>query len=236
MKFLLKNIFIRLLNRIRAFYPAWCFSKNSFSQAGEDIIVSFLLDIICGSKEKKYLDIGASHPFKFSNTLLLYKNGGSGTLVEPDPFYASMLRKKRPRDKVLQCGVHHLAKKEADFYLLNSSTLNTFSKKEMLRCLQMGHSLRKIIKVEVKNINEILESVGEFDFLNIDIEGLDLNILKMIDWVKYRPKCVCVETVIYEKNKKPKKLSNIAKLMHNNGYILFADTFINSIFVDKRHW
>ena len=58
----------------------------------------------------------------------------------------------------------------------------------------------------------------------------------MINWEKYRPKCVCVETISYEKNKEPEKLKKIIKLMQDNNYLLYADTFINSIFVDKYQW
>jgi hypothetical protein len=147
-----------------------------------------------------------------------------------------LLRKKRPRDTVMQSGVHFSGATNSEFYILDSPTLNTFSKDEMLRYVEMGHQLVKTIKVNLVDINSILESVGSLDFLNLDIEGLDLAILEMIDWEKYRPVCVCVETIAYEKSKEPEKLEKIINLMHSKNYILYADTFINSIFVDKACW
>jgi hypothetical protein len=119
---------------------------------------------------------------------------------------------------------------------MDSPTLNTFSEEEMLRYVAMGHKLVSKEPVDLIDVNSILEDVGELDFLNIDIEGLDYEVLQRIDWVKFRPKCVCVETIAYEKNNEPKKLHNIIELMSSSGYVLYADTFINSIFVDSTLW
>jgi hypothetical protein len=58
----------------------------------------------------------------------------------------------------------------------------------------------------------------------------------MIDWKKYRPTCICVETITYETQQEPKKLNDIIELMNAGDYILYADTFINSIFVDGQQW
>lgn len=237
MRDLLRKIFsTRTRNVIRSLQPSFFFRKSSFSQAGEDIIIEFLLEMLVGKRPIKYLDIGANHPFHLSNTALLYKHGGSGFLIEPDPYFARLLRKERPRDEVVQSGVHFSGEDTADFYIMDSPTLNTFSEHEMMRYLHMGHQLVKTIKVNLIEINSILELVGSLDFLNLDIEGLDLAILEMIDWKKYRPVCICVESIAYEKNKEPEKLETIINLMHSKDYILYADTFINSIFVDKNRW
>ena len=106
----------------------------------------------------------------------------------------------------------------------------------MLRYVDMGHKLISKKHVNLIDVNSILGTIGELDFLNIDIEGLDYAILERINWSKFRPKCICVETITYEINKKPKKLENILKLMDSLGYVLYADTFINSIFIDGAVW
>ena len=237
MRDILKNYFsVKTRNTIRSLQPPFLFRKTSYSQSGEDILISFLLEMLAPNCTRKYLDIGANHPYHLSNTALLYKNGGSGVLIEPDPFFANLLRKKRPRDNVMECGVHFSGENSADFYIMDSPTLNTFSEQEMLRYVAMGHQLINTINVNLFNINKILETAGELDFLNLDIEGLDFAVLKMIDWTKHRPKCVCVESIAYEKDKEPEKLGNIINLMLSQNYILYADTFINSIFVDKYQW
>jgi hypothetical protein len=69
-----------------------------------------------------------------------------------------------------------------------------------------------------------------------DIEGLDLAILKLIDWERFRPTCVCVETISYETEQEPHKINEIIELMHKKDYFPYADTFINTIFIDRRQW
>jgi FkbM family methyltransferase len=240
-KFFTKNCIKKFIsvgcrNKIRALLPEVFHRRVSYSQCGEDIIFSHLINNIFSIKKIRYLDVGANHPFHLSNTALFYKRGNSGIVVEPDPYFANLLRKKRPRDKVLECGVHFSGEKSAVFYIMDSPTLNTFSEQEMLRYVDMGHKLTSKQLVNLIDINSILEDAGELDFLNIDIEGLDYEVLQRIDWVKFRPKCVCVETITYEKNNEPKKLHKIIELMSSSGYVLYADTFINSIFVDSRLW
>lgn len=231
-----KYLSVSTIAKIKALKHRCFHKKSSFSQCGEDLIINFLLDIISRDKKKRYLDIGANHPFYLSNTALLYKKGGSGILVEPDPYFANLIRKKRGRDKTLECGVHFSGEKSSDFYIMDAPTLNTFSKEEMQRYTQMGHKLVRTINVSLKGINEILAEAGALDFMNLDIEGLDFQILQLIDWQKYRPKCICVETINYEKTKEPKKDHKIIEFMNTQGYMLYADTFINSIFVDKNVW
>lgn len=212
------------------------FRKNSYSQCGEDLLVAFVLELIHGSRPKKYLDVGANHPFHLSNTALLSVAGGQGVVVEPDPYFARLLRNKRPKDTVMQCGVHFSGETQADFFVMDSPTLNTFSRQEMERYVTMGHQLSNTLPVELKNINTILDLAGELDFMNLDIEGLDKTILEMVDWKKYRPTCICVETLTYETQQEPIKRNDIIELMLAQNYILYADTFINSIFVDRHRW
>lgn len=216
--------------------PAFMCKQKSYSQCGEDLIVLYVLNMLLGGRPKRYLDVGANHPFHLSNTALLYTKGGYGTLVEPDPLLARQLKKKRPGDRVLQYGVHFSGEKKAEFFMMDSPTLNTFSREEMLRYISMGHKLIKSIPIELIDINDLLEITGPLDFMSLDIEGLDFSILKMINWEKHRPTCVCVETLTYETNDEPIKRSEIARLMDSCGYFLFADTFINSIFIDIGCW
>lgn len=223
-------------NRIRARLPEMVFRKQSYSQCGEDLLVTFLLDLIHGGRPKRYIDVGANHPHHLSNTALLYSKGGSGVLVEPDPAFARLLARKRKRDKVLACGVHFSGEMQAQFYVFDSPTLNTFSQQEKERYISMGHRLVDTLLVNLIDINAILEMAGNVDFLNLDIEGLDEEILRRINWHIHRPTCLCVETISYETKGEPRKLHSILDYMAEQGYMLYADTFINSIFVDQRQW
>jgi FkbM family methyltransferase len=223
-------------NKIKANIPRIFSVKNSYSQCGEDLIVAFLLDSIYGPGTRTYLDLGANHPFKLSNTALFYHQGGRGVLVEPDPYLAKVLGRTRPRDLVIQKGVHVQGLDSADFFIMEPPTLNTFSKAEMERYAKMGHPLRQTVTVALENVNTILSTNASFDFMTIDIEGLDAEVLRSVDWHVHRPTCVCVETLTYEKNNAARKITEINDYMISQGYLLYADTYINSIYVDLTKW
>jgi FkbM family methyltransferase len=234
---LLKKILPRSIKySLSSHFPSWTCRKHSYSQAGEDLLVDFVLKKICGSRSIRYLDIGAHHPFYLSNTALFYAAGGHGILVEPDPYFAKLLRSKRPRDTVLECGVHFSGENYSELFLLDPPTLNTLSRAEMERYVAMGHRLRDTIRVELKSLNAILDAAEPLDFMNLDIEGLDKAILDTVDWGRYRPACVCVETITYETQRQPTKVQEVIDLMRRHDYMVYADTFINTIFVDRHRW
>lgn len=211
--------------------------KVSYSQCGEDLILQQLL-MALGVAKVIYLDVGAHHPTFLSNTYLFYISGGYGVCVEPDPSLFKELCKKRPRDTHLNCGVG-VSSGQADFFVMSDSALNTFSKAEAERYQSYGKQyIVKIIKVELKTINEIIEQNFEKypHLVSLDIEGMDYLILQNFDFKKYRPEVFCLETLTYTEDKSERKLTEIVELMHANGYFSYADTYINTIFVDNVAW
>jgi len=182
---LVKKILPRSIKRLIKYslsshFPSWTYRKHSYSQAGEDLLVDFVLKRIFGLRSIRYLDIGAHHPFYLSNTAFFYAAGGHGILVEPDPYFAKLLRSKRPRDTVMECGVHFSGENYSELFLLDPPTLNTLSRAEMERYVAMGHRLRGTIRVELKSLNAILEAEEPLDFMNVDIEGLDKAISRQL--------------------------------------------------------
>ena len=211
--------------------------KLSYSQCGEDLIVQQLFTVL-GIGEISYLDVGAHHPTFLSNTYLFYQNGGKGVCVEPDPSLFKEFDKKRPRDRHLNCGVG-LTQGRAKFYVMSSSTLNTFSESEAKRYQSYGNQqILETVELDLKPINQILDECFEKtpNFISLDIEGLDYPVLNSLDFNKYRPEVFCLETLTYTENKTEQKLTNVIELMHENGYLTYADTYINTIFVDAFAW
>lgn len=213
------------------------FSKRSFSQSGEDMIVDFIR-VALGLQQFTYLDVGAHHPFYLSNTAFFYKAGFRGVCVEPDPTLFKLIRKKRKRDLCLNTGVGVENSNIAEFYILDSSTLNTFSRDEAERYVQEGHEIISVVNIPLIEINSIIKESFELcpNFLSLDIEGMDLDILKAIDFTRFRPEIVCVETVTYSRNNKESKIEEIPELMKSKGYMAYSDTYINTIFVEKACW
>ncbi len=212
-------------------------SKVSYSQCGEDLILQQLFSVLRIVKVS-YLDVGAHHPTYLNNTYLFYESGGHGVSIEPDPSLFEEFLEKRPRDVSLNCGVG-VSSEEADFFVMSENTLNTFSKAEAERYQSYGkHRILKVIKVELRTINEILETKFADcpNLVSLDIEGMDYLVLQSFDFRKYRPEVFCLETLTYTEDKSERKLTEIISLMHANGYLTYADTYINTIFVDSAAW
>lgn len=215
-----------------------------YSQSGEDLIMYHLFNKL-GISKPNYLDIGANEPRFISNTYRFYSFGSSGVLVEPNPILFRKLQKKRPRDIVLNIGIGLDDKKDADFYLFpeSASGLSTFSKKDAYFWQEIGLkgvgkiSFQEIIKIELVNINKILETYfhnqKSLDLISIDVEGLDLEILKSIDFDKFSPLVICVETIEYDEFQKEKKNLEICDYLRDSGYEMYADTRYNTIFCKK---
>lgn len=211
--------------------------KISYSQCGEDIILRYLFTVL-GISKVSYLDVGAHHPTYLSNTYLFYENGGNGVCVEPDPSLFEVFGKQRPGDITLNCGVG-ITTGEADFFVMSTSTLNTFSKEEAERYQSYGQQrIMKTIRIKLETINEIIRQQFEKspNLVSLDVEGLDYLIMQSFDFKKYRPEVFCLETLSYTEDKSERKLTEIIELMHANGYLTYADTYINTIFVDAAAW
>jgi FkbM family methyltransferase len=212
--------------------------KRTYSQNGEDRIIWFIFSAL-GIKKPSYIDIGAHDPVYASNTALLHDNGSVGISIEPNPFLFKKFLRMRREDINLNMGI---ADKNGilDFYIMNGAALSTFSKEEAERMARdYGHTIVQILPVEVKTVAEVIQTYahGVFpDFLSLDVEGLDESILHSINWSGSRPKVICVETISYSPKRDGVKNKALIAYLESQGYLLVADTYINSIFVDKELW
>lgn len=215
-------------------------AKLSYSQSGEDMIVDFLFNSMLNIHEISYLDIGANHPINLNNTYYFYKKEFTGVCVDPNPLFKKAYKDIRPNDVHVVAGVGP-KKGNLDFYELNPNTLSTFSKKSADQFTQEdGHQLVRTYRVPVMTLDEV---IGKYlknkplpNFLNLDIEGWDYDILQSNRFKKWRPAVVCAETVTYSTKKEQEKIAPLFKLFEDLGYFAYADTFINTIFVDKNVW
>ena len=211
--------------------------RRSWSQCGEDIIARYVFDIL-QIPVPTYLDIGAHHPTHFSNTHLFYSQGSRGINIEPDPDLFVAFTQARPRDINLNVGIGEQSG-ELDFYVMSVRTLNTFSEAEAHAIERQGSvRIERVVTLPVVTVNSILEDHCRtgIDFLSLDVEGLDLAILRTMDFDIVRPKVMCVETITYSENRTGQKVKDIESFMHGNGYFTYADTNINTLFVDRQIW
>jgi FkbM family methyltransferase len=202
--------------------------NHSWSQEGEDMV----LQRIFGSKKSGfYVDVGAHHPKRFSNTYLFYRRGWRGINVDAMPGSMKLFNKLRPRDTNLEIGV---AQHEGtlDYYVFNEPALNSFSAElsEERSLASNPYHLKDVIKVDVKPLRDILDCYlggRNIDFLSIDVEGLDLDVLASNDWSKYRPNFVLAEVLkssLHDLDQDP-----VAQFMKRQGYAVYAKQ-VNTVF------
>jgi len=229
-------IFHRLLDKLGA-RPA-IEGRQSYAQCGEDLIVRFIFDSL-RIPAPSYLDIGAHHPYRLNNTYLFYQAGGRGVNIEPDPELLAGFVDTRPRDINLNIGIG-AHEGVLDFFVMSVSTLNTFSAAEAQALAEDGKvRIERVRKVQVRSVNDVLAEQfrqSPPDFVSIDVEGGDLEILRSWDFSRWRPKVFCVETITYSDLRNGRKIPEIAELLQDRGYFAFADTYVNTIFVDRQAW
>ncbi len=130
-----------------------------------------------------YLDIGANDPYFLSNTAFFYEKGCRGVNVDANPVLIEKFRSFRPGDINLNVGVGP-EKSYLDFYIFNEPTLSTFSREEAENMERFGkYKIEKIEKINLITVDNIVSEYcnGKFpDFLSLDVEGLDFEILKSI--------------------------------------------------------
>ena len=225
---------MKLLSR-----PVRVQTQTSYAQCGEDIIAKYLLNRLLKIQKPSYLDIGAHHPTYLSNTYLFYKEGSCGVCVEPAPDLCGLFESQRKRDTCLNCGVGNASRDEAEFYVMHPRTLSTFSREEALENSRIdSFRIERIIQVPLITINSMIED--HFDacphFVSLDMEGNCLEVLEALDFDRYRPQVFCIETLEYRSDRSAEKLPQVNRFMDSKEYLVYADTYINTIFVDRRAW
>lgn len=204
-----------------------------FSESGEDII---LQRVFKNKVNGFYVDIGAFRPVKYSNTYLLHRFfGWRGINVDASSEAIALFNKERPNDINIKAAVGPEGA-ERDFWVFNEPATNTLSEENKERQLLEGKKIRRkekmVTRTLVNILDEYLPENQEIDFLNIDVEGLDFEVLKTNDWEKYRPKVVLIED--YTIKTSGLNNSNIYQYMKNKGYYFFSQAFDTTIYIEKE--
>lgn len=188
--FNIRNWILIKLGRAPELKPNICYGQD-----GEDLILKRLL----GSKKRGfYVDVGAHHPIRFSNTYCFYKQGWRGINVDAMPGSMIEFNRLRSRDINIECGVG-TASDALSYYRFNEPALNTFNLVEAKQKNTGTYQLLDSIPVRVERLDTLLDRhlpVGqEIDFFSIDAEGNDYEVLQSNNWERYRPRFIVIETL-----------------------------------------
>lgn len=222
-----------LVHKLNLFMRGLCgekgFAHLSWSQEGEDLVLARLLE---GVEQGFYVDIGAHHPLRFSNTYLFYRRGWCGINVDAMPGAMHPFRQLRPRDINLELGVAAQAG-SLEFFIFDDPALNTFD--AALAARREQETPYRVIgkrQVACQPLVQVLDEhmpteVAEIAFMSIDVEGLDVEVLKTNDWRRYRPRVVVVEML--ESTVRQLFLTEAVSFMETMDYQFFGKT-CNSVF------
>lgn len=220
----LKNIIRRGIDNFH--WDEW--STRSWSQEGEDMVLRRIFE---SRRTGFYVDVGAHHPKRFSNTYYFYRKGWRGINIDAMPGSMALFKKFRPRDTNLEIGIGQ-QEGQLNYYVFNEPALNSFSD-ELSREREVANNqyrIEKTVKVNVLPLRDVLKrhlNQSDIDFLSVDVEGLDLEVLRSNDWSHYRPRYVLAEALnssLHTLDADP-----LAKYMSEQGYIVFAKQ-VNTVF------
>lgn len=223
---------VEYLTSIKSRYPD-SYSIKSYSQEGEDMILKRIFE---KQKVGFYVDVGAHHPFRFSNTYYFYKQGWQGINIDAMPGSMELFRRFRSRDLNLEMPISN-SEQVLTYFAFNEPALNSFSEElSRERDGKNGYFIQQEIKLKTSKLSSVLDihmpKGKEIDFLSIDVEGFDLDILKSNDWRKYKPKCILIE--IFGSSLSEIENGEIALLLEKQGYIVFAKAVYTVIFIQDN--
>jgi FkbM family methyltransferase len=202
----------------------------AFAQEGEDGIIRRLTE---GQAHGFYVDIGAHHPTRFSNTMALYLRGWSGVNVDAMPGSMAPFRKLRPRDVNIECGVSATVG-EMIFHVFDDAALNTFDERLVQPWVDKGYHLIRQVSVKTRPLADILDehhpADRPIDLLSVDVEGLDAEVLASNDWSRHRPRMVCFER--FHGGADHPTGDDATSVCRDNGYIEVAATVHSHVFAE----
>ncbi len=169
------RILIRAM-RLRAF---------SYSTINEDNVIDWLTDY---KKNGTYIDIGGNNPDHTNNTRLFYERGWRGINIEPNVNGYEQFLNKRPEDINLNCGI---GAGEAIYY----ENLSDTYRNTCVKSFADKWNIKNKRTLQLKPLSEVFEENGleTVDFISIDVETFEHEVLKSNDWNKYKANVLCIE-------------------------------------------
>jgi len=193
-----------------------------------------LMRIFDGRQKGFYVDVGAHHPQRFSNTYFFYARGWRGVNIDAMPGGMDLFNAIRPNDINIEAAIAS-ERREMTYFMFDDPALNSFDEELSRSRDKTAYHIIGRKEILTRTLAEVLEEHlapnQEIDFLSIDVEGLDLEVLESNDWGKYRPYCILVECAGHslegiEKNQ-------AYRYLKEKNYDLFAKTVNTFIFRSK---
>ena len=208
------SIFYKIYLYYNLYFRNKAYKKRaSYSQDQEDL---FINDYFKNIYNGFYLDIGCYHPIKYSNTALLHNRGWQGINIDMNQTSIDLFKILRKKDKNICAAISSSNKEVTQFIDHLYSPVNTIDK-NFSQIISKRFKIKPFSerKIYTNTLNEILKKyeiqITKIDFLNIDVEGHDYEVLKGIDFLNIKPKIICIEIDNHEKNLSKESIENYLK-------------------------
>jgi FkbM family methyltransferase len=195
-----------------------------FSQSGEDATLHAIFNKMISNGEKGFfIDIGSYHPYKQSNTYFLYLNKWRGINIDPRPGSMKLFNHLRPNDINLEIGIGKVETTLTYYFIDDDSKMNSFSK-DYLSSINALKYVTKEIPIKVFTLESVLDKHVKhgqaIHLMNIDAEGLDIDILTSNNWEKYKPYVLVIEL----------NCETIEDLLSNESVVFLKNIGYNMVF------
>ena len=220
-KYLLKNKLFYLIYKLIKIYKNKKPSSH-YGEFGEDIFVSRLFKDF---KKGRYIDVGCYHPFKGSLTAKLYSKGWNGINIDLSQTTIDLFNISRKKDINLNIAVTSF---DGETFYYENSPIN------QQNSLIKSNEYQSKVKIKCLKLNSILEqnNIDSFDYLNIDVEGSEMEVIKGIDFNKFNPRLITIENndLLLEDYLK----SEVYKMLIENGYTLINKIGVTNFFIKNE--
>lgn len=201
--------------------PVWF--HTSYAQEGEDMILRRIFET---QTTGFYVDVGAHHPQRFSNTYFFYQRGWCGINIDATPGGMALFEQERPDDTNIEAAIAN-GTHELSFFIFNEPALNTFDAELARQREGATYTVLRTEKIATRTLADVLACAlpidQTIDFLSIDVEGFDFDVLRSNDWQRFRPRYVLVEC--YEPDLESVLHTDLHHFLIGYNYRLFAKTF-----------
>jgi FkbM family methyltransferase len=199
--------------------------EGSYAQHGEDL--ELLRHLQARGATGPFVDVGCNHPFKLSNTYLLYTKGYRGICIDPLPRYQALYQRWRPQDRFIRTAIGEVGG-ELAFHEFESDVLSTLDPQLASLYTQQGYRQRRQSSVRVARLDTVLEEAGlkgPISLLSIDIEGHELPALRSIDLQRWQPALICLEVATADGQRNHGALDHLMR----QGYAVTLDLGLNIV-------
>lgn len=207
-------------------------SQRYWSQYGEEIGLDRIFNV---SRPGFYVDVGCYHPTKYNNTYKLYRRGWRGVNIDLDEIKIAAFRLRRPADTNLVAAVSDKEETvtlgSTGFYTVTQTLDPEAIEKQRRRGVDV-----QLREVRTRTLTNLLDATPFRDrkigVLSVDVEGLELNVLRSLDFARYQPKVIIVEAHV--RSLEELMASELYTLLRSQGYTLFNWTGPSLLFLHPR--